>query len=64
MVMINSKTNFALEGVSYKYAGFILGVSPQTVSNWGKENSFKEFKGWKLYYNTRRLKKGLFAVDV
>ncbi len=61
MIMINTKTHFGLEGVTYKYAGFILGVHPQTISNWGKVCKYKEYKDWELYYDTRRIKQGTYS---
>ena len=60
MIIINIKTKFVLEGASYKYAGFLLGVHPNTVSRWGKCNNLREYKGWGLYYNTRMLQRGMF----
>ena len=61
MVLININTKLVRENTNFIQAAIILGVHRNTISRWSRKADLKEYKQWKLYFKTIRLKRGMLT---
>ncbi len=63
MILIHSTNQFGIENVNNTQAAILIKVSRKTIGHWAKQYRVKSHGPWILYFNTSRLKRGMFATN-